>query len=166
MREEGWILSNELLDPLPPVAMAFKTLYEAAWDEFTRDIMESPFRFFNLEQGEFSGLCDWSALCAENGIPPCDHNWAIPDTMEPHMKDMCRQIRSILLQRETQRQPDDPKVFRDEWNLVYIWAPLVDITRGIPPDLAWVRVGGMVVVAKQPGQSITATTSHPTPLQL
>ena len=103
MREEQWILPNELLNPdryEPPVITAFRVLDAAALERFLDDLRDNPaLRFFNPEQAEFSCAASWDALAAEHGIEPYDHTWRIDPRLEPAARDFCRELRSVVRAR-------------------------------------------------------------------
>ena len=102
MREEKWMLTNELHDPMaeePPEVIAFRVLQEEDWTHFVMNTEDNPaLRFFNPEQRDFSHGEDWEDLCKIRGFPPFDHTWAIPE-MHHDVDAFCREMRNTCRDR-------------------------------------------------------------------
>lgn len=121
MREEGWILSNELLslEPDSPVVSAFRLLMENEWDKFTDTITDnSALRFFNTERPDFSCAKDWADLAEGEQVTPYSDSWRIPPGLPKHAREFCREFRAIARQDVYDEGTSWPAVFRtvESWN--------------------------------------------------
>lgn len=97
LREEQWVPLSELLDrELPPVAEAFRGLYEKAWETFVKDAQEGKPKFYNQEQLEYSSVQDWETLGQQFGIEPYDVNLTIPPELIPAARYFCRDLRAYV----------------------------------------------------------------------
>ena len=100
MREEQWMLSNELLNadvPEPPIVTAFKLLDESRWEQFRAAISDNAaLRFFNPELREFSCAAGWEALSEECGITPYGACWRIDATLPEPARQFCRDLRALV----------------------------------------------------------------------
>jgi hypothetical protein len=104
MREEKWLITNELFDPdrpEPPDVAAFRALQEDDWLHFMTEVVDNDaMKFFNPERREYSSAADWEALAKSYGIwPPYKDEFSIPATISEEMQDLCRQIRQHVRHR-------------------------------------------------------------------
>jgi hypothetical protein len=100
MREEKWMLTNELFlpdRPEPPEVVAFRMLQEADWIYFLDDVYDNPgMKFFNPETRGFSHADSWEELGALYGVEPFRSELAIPDGIPENVKDFCRELRNSM----------------------------------------------------------------------
>ena len=107
MREEQWMLSEELLltpasVPEPPIVTAFRLLDGMRWEQFRESLVDNPaLRFFNPELREFSCASGWEDLADECGIQPYAECWRIDVSMPEAARQFCRDLRALISREET-----------------------------------------------------------------
>lgn len=97
-REEGWILSSELLlAPYPAMVLAFMQYNGNAWEEFENDMEDedSALTFFNAESCEFASFSTWEALSEQLGITPLEEELALPEDIPQSVKEALREVRDL-----------------------------------------------------------------------
>lgn len=97
-REEGWILSSELLEtPYPAMVLAFMQYNGCAWEEFENDMEseDSDLMFFNTEACEFESVTTWEALVKQRGIIPLEVELALPEDIPQNVKNALLELRDV-----------------------------------------------------------------------
>ena len=97
-REEGWILSSELLQtPYPLLVYAFMQYNGPAWDEFENDMEDenSLMTFFSAACYEFESASDWAALAKQRGIAPLEEELEIPEDIPQNAKNALMEVRDF-----------------------------------------------------------------------
>lgn len=104
MREERWMLTDELFLPTrpePPEVAAFRLLQEEDWSKFMTDVIDNPaLKFFNPEIPEFDSADSWEKLSDNYGVAPFSDELSIPAGLPDNVHDFCRDLRSVMRQRE------------------------------------------------------------------
>jgi hypothetical protein len=98
-REEGWILSSELLSAAYPViVLAFMQYNEPAWEEFENDVEDenSDMTFFNTRFYEFESVTTWERLAENRGIVPSEAELVLPEDIPQIVKDALLEVRYFV----------------------------------------------------------------------
>jgi len=137
MREEKWVLTNELHDSKdePPVVAAFRVLQNDDWVHFWNETYDAPgVRFFNYEQREYSGADSWESLALQMGLPEYPDELAIPTNLNSKAEEFCRMLRTLAFDRTSSTDCDGCKAFhspRDStWSFDKPLAVLVVVHNG------------------------------------
>lgn len=96
-REEGWILSSELLNtPYPLLVYAFIQYNGHAWDEFEKDMVDdSAMTFFDTVSCEFESVSDWVSLANQRGVAPLEEELALPKDIPQNVKNALMEVRDF-----------------------------------------------------------------------
>ncbi len=97
-REEGWILSGELLDgPYPLMVLAFMQYNIHAWEEFENEMEDesSSMMFFNTDCCEFESVTTWGELAEQRGIKPLEEELALPVDIPQNVKTALLEVRDF-----------------------------------------------------------------------
>lgn len=98
LREEGWMLSNELHEGEEPMLVAaFRALQEEDWTKFVDDTTDNPgLKFYNRFSSEYSPASSWGRLSADTGIAPLGDEWALPPDLTDRSAKLALGVRRIL----------------------------------------------------------------------